>query len=60
MVVVLAILMGYGVASFIDLVPGLPAELVTIFQFPVSTGAMLAILLEFIVPGRASDARTSV
>ena len=59
-VVVLAILMGYGVASFIDLVPGLPAELVTIFQFPVSTGAMLAILLEFIVPGRASDARTSV
>ena len=59
-VVVLAILMGYGVASFIDLVPGLPAGLVTIFQFPVSTGAMLAILLEFIVPGRVRDVRTSV
>ena len=59
LVVSLAILMGYGVASYIDLVPGLPAGLVTIFQFPVSTGAMLAILLEFIVPGRVRDARTS-
>ena len=59
LVVSLAILMGYGVASYIDLVPGLPPGLVTIFQFPVSTGAMLAILLEFIVPDRVRDARTS-
>ncbi len=59
LVVGLAIVMGYGVASYIELLPGLPAELLTIFQFPVSTGAVLAILLEFIVPGRARDAGAS-
>ncbi len=59
LVVGLAIVMGYGVASYIELLPGLHAELLTIFQFPVSTGAVLAILLEFIVPGRARDAGAS-
>ena len=59
LLVALAILMGYGVATYIDLLPGLPSELVTVFQFPVSTGAVLAILLEFIVPGRVRGARAS-
>lgn len=60
LVVVFAILLGYLVSSFIDQVPGLPAEVVTILQFPVSTGAMLAIVLELIIPGRARDDRASV
>ena len=59
LVVVLAVLMGYGVSSYIDLISFLPDALVTIFEFPVSTGAMLAVLLEFMVPGRVRGARTS-
>ena len=59
LVVMLAICLGYVIASTIHWVPGLSPELITLFQFPVSTGALLAILLEFIVPGRVRGADTS-
>jgi len=59
LVVMLAICLGYVIASTIHWVPGLSPELITLFQFPVSTGALLAILLEFIVPGRVRGADAS-
>jgi xanthine/uracil permease len=51
-VVSLAILLGYLLSFYVDQVPGLPGEVVMVLEFPVSTGAMLAIVLEFVVPGR--------
>lgn len=51
-VVSLAILLGYLLSFCVDQVPGLPSEVVMVLEFPVSTGAMLAIVLEFVVPGR--------
>ncbi|MBO6555766.1 MAG: hypothetical protein JJ921_04685 [Pseudomonadales bacterium] len=53
-VVTFAILFGYLCANFVDRVPGLSDEVVMVLQFPVSTGAMLAIILEFVIPGRAA------
>ena len=52
LVVALAIIVGYLVSGFIGQVPGLSSEMVMILQFPVSTGAMLAIVFEFVIPGR--------
>ena len=52
LVVTLAIVAGYLVSGFVDRIPGLSGELVMILQFPVSTGAMLAIVFEFAIPGR--------
>ena len=51
-VVGLAIALGYLVAGFVDRVPGLSPEAIMVLQFPVSTGAMLAILIELVIPGR--------
>ncbi len=45
-----AIVLGNVVALLIDRVPGLSEEVVMMLQFPVSTGAIIAILLEITVP----------
>lgn len=50
LVVVLAITLGYLVSAYIDQVPGLGDNIVMVLQFPVSTGAVLAILLELVIP----------
>ena len=49
-VVGLAIVLGYLISFFIDRVPGLSAEVIMVLQFPVSTGAMMAIILEVAFP----------
>ena len=59
LVVGLAILFGYGISTSIQWVSVLPSGVVTILQFPVSTGAMCAILLELIVPRQVHAADTS-
>ena len=59
LVVGLAILFGYGISTSIQWVSVLPSGVVTILQFPVSTGAMSAILLELIVPRQVHAADTS-
>ncbi len=53
LVVAGAIVLGYAIATFIDRVPGLSPEIVMVLQFPVSTGAIVAIVLEQVVPGRS-------
>ena len=58
-VVILAIVLGYGLSFSVDRIVWFPEELIMVLQFPVSTGAMLAILIEVIVPGRRGDADTS-
>jgi len=55
-VVVLAIVLGYFISMFIDQVPNLSPEIVILFQFPVSTGALVALVLEFIIPSDGADA----
>lgn len=55
-VVVLAIVLGYVISMFIDRVPSLSPEIVILFQFPVSTGALVALLLEFVIPSGDADA----
>lgn len=48
-----SLVLGYGIALFADQIPGLSAlspELLMILQFPVSTGAMVAVLLELFIP----------
>lgn len=45
-----AIVLGYVIAIFVDQVPGLSPEVLMVLQFPVSTGAMAAILLELLIP----------
>ena len=55
-VVVLAIVLGYVISMFIDQVPNLSPEIVILFQFPVSTGALVALVLEFIIPSYGADA----
>ena len=59
LVVGLAILFGYGISTSIQWVSVLPSGVLTILQFPVSTGAMCAILLELIVPRQVHAADTS-
>ena len=59
LVVGLAILFGFGISTSIQWVSVLPSGVVTILQFPVSTGAMSAILLELIVPRQVHAADTS-
>ena len=54
--VVLAIVLGYVISMFIDRVPNLSPEIVILFQFPVSTGALVALLLEFVIPSGDADA----
>ena len=41
----------------IDRVPNLSPEIVILFQFPISTGALVALVLEFVIP--SGDADTS-
>ena len=55
-VVVLSIVLGYVISMFIDQVPNLSPEIVILFQFPVSTGALVALVLEFIIPSDGADA----
>ncbi|MBT5685363.1 MAG: purine/pyrimidine permease [Gammaproteobacteria bacterium] len=55
-VVLLAIILGYVISVFIDRVPNLSPEIVILFQFPVSTGALVALLLEFVIPSGDADA----
>jgi NCS2 family nucleobase:cation symporter-2/xanthine permease XanP len=55
-VVVLAIVLGYVISMFIDRVPNLSPEIVILFQFPVSTGALVALVLEFVIPSGDADA----
>ncbi|MFP6794692.1 MAG: solute carrier family 23 protein [Pseudomonadales bacterium] len=55
-VVVLAIVLGYVISMFIDRVPSLSPEIVILFQFPVSTGALVALVLEFVIPSGDADA----
>ncbi len=56
-VVVLAIVLGYVISMSIDRVPNLSPEIVILFQFPISTGALVALVLEFVIP--SGDADTS-
>ncbi len=51
-VVTLAIALGYLGSYFVSDIPGLSDEVIMVLEFPVSTGALCAIVLEFIVPGR--------
>jgi hypothetical protein len=37
-------------------VPDLSPEIVILFQFPVSTGALVALVLEFVIPSGDADA----
>ena len=55
-VVGLAIVLGYVISMFIDRVPNLSPEIVILFQFPVSTGALVALILEFVIPSGDADA----
>jgi NCS2 family nucleobase:cation symporter-2/xanthine permease XanP len=55
-VVVLAIVLGYVISMSIDRVPNLSPEIVILFQFPVSTGALVALVLEFVIPSGDADA----
>ena len=55
-VVALAIVLGYVISMFIDLVPNLSSEIVILFQFPVSTGALVALVLELVIPSGDADA----
>ncbi len=49
-IVVLAIVLGYSTSTFIDRVPGVSPEVLMVLQFPVSSGAVIALLLELMVP----------
>ena len=55
-VVVLGVVLGYVISMFIDQVPNLSPEIVILFQFPVSTGALVALVLEFVIPSDGADA----
>ena len=54
-VVSLAIVLGYVISTYIDRVPSLSPEIVILFQFPVSTGALVALVLEFVIPSGDAD-----
>mgnify|MGYP001814309985 FL=1 len=53
-IVCLAIVLGYGFSIGIQSVPGVPAGLLMVLQFPVSAGAIVALFLEIIVPRNVS------
>ena len=55
-VVALAIVLGYVISMYIDRVPNLSPEIVILFQFPVATGALMALVLEFVIPSGDADA----
>jgi xanthine permease XanP len=55
-VVGLAIVLGYVISMSIDRVPNLSPEIVILFQFPVSTGALVALILELVIPSGDADA----
>ncbi len=55
-VVALAIVLGYVISMSIDLVPNVSPEIVILLQFPVSTGALVALILEFVIPSGDADA----
>ena len=55
-VVVLAIVLGYVISMSIDRVPNLSPEIVILFQFPISTGALVALVLELVIPSGDADA----
>ncbi len=55
-VVALAIVLGYIISMYIDQVPNLSPEIVILLQFPVSTGALVALVLEFVIPSGDADA----
>ena len=50
MLVGLACVLAYLIAFFIDSVPRLPKTFVSVFSFPVSTGALLAMFFEIVIP----------
>lgn len=58
-VVGLAIALGYLVSLSAGKLTFLSAEVIMILQFPVSTGAMLAIVFEWAIPGRVRDVHAS-
>ena len=55
-VVALAIVLGYIISMYIDQVPNLSPEIVILLQFPISTGALVALVLEFFIPSGDADA----
>ena len=46
----LSCLLAYLIAFFIDSVPSLPKTFVSVLSFPVSTGALLAMFFEIVIP----------
>ena len=50
MLVGLACVLAYLTVFFIDSVPGLPKTFVSVLSFPVSTGALLAMFFEIVIP----------
>lgn len=49
-IVALAIVLGYSTSMLIDRVPGVSPEVLMVLQFPVSSGAVIALLLELVLP----------
>lgn len=58
-VVTLAIVLGYLVALNAEYATLLSDEVIMVLQFPVSTGGLLAILIDLVIPKQAGDAGTS-
>ena len=58
-VVTLAIVLGYLVALNAEYATFLSDEVIMVLQFPVSTGGLLAILIDLVIPKQAGDAGTS-
>ena len=50
MLVGLSCVLSYLIAFFIDSVPSLPKTFVSVLSFPVSTGALLAMFFEIVIP----------
>ena len=50
MLVGLACVLAYLIAFFIDSAPSLPKTFVSVLSFPVSTGALLAMFFEIVIP----------
>ena len=47
--------LAYLISLFIDSVPGLPKNLASVLSFPVSTGALIAMFFEIVVPRNSSE-----
>ena len=58
-VVTLAIVLGYLVALNAEYATFLSDEVIMVLQFPVSTGGLLAILIDLVIPKQAGDAGAS-